>query len=68
MTDMDHSIKNKNYGLKSINQALSITTILRPWLLNKQVFRALALNISLLIIPDTYKLLLTNQLKINEYV
>jgi hypothetical protein len=50
---------NKNYGLKSINGSLSITTALRPWLLNDLKPGALALNISLLINPDTH-------LKINE--
>ena len=43
MSDIRVYIRNKNFGLKSINGSLSITTALRPWLLNDLNTRALAL-------------------------
>jgi hypothetical protein len=54
MSDINEYIKNKNCGLKSINTSLSITPALRPGLVNNLKHRALAQNISLLLIPDTH--------------
>jgi hypothetical protein len=54
MSDFDLNNKNKNYGLKSIIVSLSLTPNLSPGLINNLKHRALALNISLLIIPDIY--------------
>jgi hypothetical protein len=48
--------RDKNFGLKSINSSLSITTALRPWLLYDLESGALALNLSVLIIPDIQKI------------
>jgi hypothetical protein len=44
---------NINFGLKSTNVSLSIIPALRPGLINDLKNWALALNFSLLIIPDT---------------
>jgi hypothetical protein len=52
MIDLTGQIKDKDYGLKSINNSLSITTALRPWLLDDLKSRALALNFTLIIIQD----------------
>jgi len=54
MIDLDKYTKDKNFGLKSINDSLSLTTALRPWLINNLKYRALALNMSFLIIPDAH--------------
>jgi len=45
--------RNTDFGLKSVNVSLLITTDLSPWLLSGLKNWALALNCSLLIIPDT---------------
>jgi hypothetical protein len=47
------NISNKSYGLKSIFNSLSITPDLSPGLLSVLDNRALALNLSLLLISNT---------------
>jgi len=38
------NIYKKSFGLKSVIISLSLTTALRPWLINSLKYRALALN------------------------
>jgi hypothetical protein len=54
MADILVFTKKINSGLKYAIISLSITTALRPLLFNDHKYRALALNTSLLIIPDTH--------------
>ena len=54
VSDIEVYFKKRNFGLKSINISLSITPALMPGLVKNQIHWALALNLALLIIPDTH--------------
>jgi hypothetical protein len=54
MTDIVVLTGNINFGLKSVIFSITITTALRPWLLNNLIHRVLALNSYILIIPDIH--------------